>query len=297
MNKFACLVICTFLPLSVSASLKIATYNIKMYDSAPSSTNKAELKRIISDLGADFLTVQEIVNARSFVKFIKKEFSNYSVHLSKCGGGGRQKIGFVYRSDKFKLTKAYEDKRISSPGNIVGKFGCGRLRPALIGIFSEIKTKRKFVAIGVHLKAGGTSKSYIKRQKQYRILSRIVDELKLADYKNVLLMGDFNTTGFNLMDQDYTNFQNMLKTTETLSSSANLECTSYWSGRNRRDNVEESSVLDHVLYSAKFLKYKKIKSEVHSHCRRAKCEYVSPRTLGKSYNEVSDHCPVSVTFN
>lgn len=281
---------------TVYSAIKVATYNIRTFDVKNSYTNKVELKKNLKALKADLITVEEIVNATSFKKFIQAEFKNYEVHLSRCGGGGRQKIGFVYRKDKFNLIKVYEDNRLSDPGNVVGQYGCGRLRPALIGIFSEKKTRKEFVVIGLHLKAGGSASNYDKRALQYDIVTRIVDELRLADYENILLMGDLNTTGFLSMDKDYTNFTNMLKSTGMTTSSKNIGCTAYWSGTNRTDNIEESSVLDHILYPAKFLGLKKSKIELHSFCKKVKCEYSSSSTLGKSYKEVSDHCPVSMTF-
>lgn len=296
MNKISILVLIALFSFRAFSGIKVATYNIKTFDTKSSPTNKVELKKIIKSLKADIITVEEIVNGPSFLKFIKKEFKNYAVHLSRCGGAGRQKIGFVYRSDKFKLKKAYEDKRLSDLGNIVGQYGCGRLRPALVGIFSTIKTKEEFAVIGLHLKAGGRASNYKKRAKQYKIVSRIVEELKLADYNNILLMGDFNSTGFIATDDDYSNFKDMLKDTNMNTSSGNLKCTSYWAGTNRSDGIEESSVLDHVLYPKKFLKFKKSKIELHSHCKRSKCEFTGSTELGTSYKEVSDHCPVSVTF-
>ncbi|MBT4792377.1 MAG: hypothetical protein HON90_12470 [Halobacteriovoraceae bacterium] len=280
----------------VFASLKVATYNIKTFDAFKGNTNKVELKKILENVDADIFTVEEIINGKTFTSFIKTEFPGYSLFLSRCGGRGRQKIGFVYRNSKVKLDKVHEDNRLSDPGNITGEYGCGRLRPAVVGMFTEKKSKEKFVIVGLHLKAGGTARSYDQRSKQYKIVARIVRELKYADYKNVLLMGDLNSTGFISFDEDYNNFQDMLLDTNMETSSKNLKCTSYWSGMNRSDNIEESSVLDHVIFSENFLNYSQSKVQLHSHCKKARCQHVSAADLGISYNEVSDHCPVSITF-
>lgn len=282
--------------INAQAKITLGSYNIRTYDSKKSPTDKRELKKIIRSMKADFITVEEIVNASSFKAFIKKSFPNYGVYLSKCGGGGKQKIGFLYSKRIFKLKKVYEDNRLSDPGNIVGQYGCGRLRPALVGIFTHLKTREEFVAVGVHLKAGGSSNNYIKRAKQYEIVSRIVDELRLADYKNIALMGDFNSTGYLDQDQDYINFQNMLAETNMTSSSENLQCTSYWSGKNRSDDIEEPSVLDHVVYSGTLLGKTPKKVTLLSHCKKVLCKRESAETLGRSYKKVSDHCPITVTF-
>lgn len=299
MNKKTRVFLTVFVVLfswSSFAKIKLTTYNIRTFDVKNSYTNKKELKKIISSLKSDIITVEEIVNHNSFKQFIIRNFKGYKVHLSTCGGGGRQKIGFVYRSDKFILENAYEDKRLSDPGHVVGEYGCGRLRPALVGVFKERKSKKKFVVIGVHLKAGGSPGNYLKREAQYKIVSRMVEELRLADYKNIVLMGDFNSTGYVHFDQDYLNFTNMLATTGMKTSSQNLKCTAYWSGQDRTDDIEESSVLDHILYPSGFLSYKRSRSSVSSHCYKNSCDFVSSDDLGLSYKEVSDHCPVSLTF-
>jgi endonuclease/exonuclease/phosphatase family metal-dependent hydrolase len=299
MSSVTRLFLSVFLIVSTSltyAGIKMTTYNIRTFDLKNSSTNKVELKKIITKLNSDFITVQEIVNHKSFTKFIIRNFKGYKLHLSKCGGGGRQKIGFLYRSDKFTLEQVYEDKRLSDTGQIVGEYGCGRLRPALVGVFKEKKTKKKFVVIGIHLKAGGTANSYEKRKTQYKIVSRIIEELRLADLKNIILMGDFNSTGFIHFDADYVNFTNMLTKSGMRTSSKDLKCTAYWAGKNRTDNKEESSVLDHIIYPASFLSYKRSRVSLSSHCKRVSCHAVSADSLGLSYKEVSDHCPVSTTF-
>ena len=278
------------------AGIKMTTYNIRTFDLKNSYTNKVELKKIITKLNSDFITVQEIVNHKSFAKFIIRNFKGYKLHLSKCGGGGRQKIGFLYRSDKFILEQAYEDKRLSDTGQIVGEYGCGRLRPALVGVFKERKTKKRFVVIGIHLKAGGTPASYETRKTQYKVVSRIIEELRLADLNNILLMGDFNSTGYVHFDTDYVNFTNMLTQSGMRTSSKNLKCTAYWAGHDREDNREEPSVLDHIIYPTKFLSYKRSRATLGSHCKAVSCHVVSAESLGVSYKEVSDHCPVSTTF-
>ena len=278
------------------AKLTIASYNIRTFDSKNSTTDKVALKKIMLSMKADFITVEEIVNANSFKAFIKSQFPNYALHLSKCGGGGKQKIGFLYLKSKFKLKKAYEDSRISDPRQVVGKYGCGRLRPALVGVFTHLKTREEFVAIGLHLKAGGSPKNYSQRARQYDVLARLVDELRLADHQNIILMGDFNTTGFLAQDADFVNFKSMLSNMNLETSSKDIQCTSYWSGKNRQDNLEEPSVLDHVVYPRKLLGGTFKRVNLFAHCKASKCERKSSSELGVSYRKVSDHCPVTITY-
>lgn len=297
MKSLAVFLSTILLSFSAYSALNITSYNIRMFDSKKNPTNKKELAKILKRTKFDFLAVQEIVNGRSFRAFIKKEFPGYKLVLTKCGGAGRQKIGFVYNPLKIREIKTYEDHRISDPGMVVGEFGCGTLRPALVGMFEEIKRRKKFVAVGVHLKAGGSTSSYSKRAKQYLILERMLGELKRADHDHIIVLGDFNTTGYNDSDSDYEKFNDMLQGTRTRTVSERLDCTSYWSGMNRDDKYEESSILDHVIHTSRFLSYKKISAKVASHCAKVQCEFTPPQAdLGLHYKEVSDHCPVNVSF-
>ncbi len=284
-----------FVAFNVEASLRFSTYNIRMFDSKKLQTNLVELKKIIHNLDTDFLTVQEIVDTRGFQNFILKNFKEYKVSLSTCGGMGRQKIGFVYNKSKFKLIRVYEDKRISDFDRNTSD-RCGRLRPALVGVFQLRLTGEKFVALGLHLKAGGGLKNYRKRAKQYREINTIINELKAKVSKNIILMGDFNTTGFIDRDMDYRNFDHMLSDAYMHTISERLNCTSYWSGENSQDNIEESSILDHIVHPIAFLGQKRAHSEVHTHCKKVMCNNVSASELGTSYKSVSDHCPITTTF-
>lgn len=282
---------------STKTSLKIVSYNIRNFEYRTSSTDTVELKRILTNLRFDLLAAQEIVNTGSFKKFITSSFPQYDVVFSQCGGGGRQKLAFVYDKTKLKLNSLQEDRRMGDPGSIISTYGCGRLRPALVGSFTEIISKKEFVAIALHLKAGGNSRSYSSRAAQYKLLSKMTEELKLANQKNILMLGDFNTTGFVDFDQDYQNFNDFLVKSSLQTISTQIQCTSYWSGMNRNDNVEESSVLDHIVHPQNFMGKKAGSIEVHSHCLRVSCTNSSSQSLGHSYKKVSDHCPISITFN
>ena len=297
MKLFTILLCSLFIQISAQAARKITTYNIRMFESKKTPTNKKELTKVLKSLKFDVLAVEEIVNGVSFKKLIAKKFPGYKTILTKCGGSGRQKIGFVYNPLKVKMIKSYEDNRLSDPGVVVGEFGCGTLRPALVGMFQELKTRKKFVVIGVHLKAGGNEGSYAKREKQYDILKRMVAELKRANHRNVIILGDFNTTGYNDSDSDYVKFNDMLSASRTKSVSEKLDYTAYWSGHDRTDKEEEASILDHIVYTRGFLGYKAVSAKVATHCAKVRCDNTpAPEELGIHYKEVSDHCPVIATF-
>lgn len=295
--KYISTLVCLSIVASTSfASVKIASYNIRNFDSKKVKTDKVELKKIFTNLDADLISVEEIVNTSSFKDFTKKHLPAYKLHLSKCGGAGNQKLGFLYNTSKFTLLNVVENSSISSVANLSPKAKCASLRPAVIATFKENKTDEQFVAIALHLKAGANQRSFSRRWKQYKQVSNIVRSLNSKGFENILLMGDLNTTGYSILDADYNKFNEFLLDIDMNTIATELTCTSYWSGKNRRDNIEEASILDHIIYPNSFLGYKVKKVEVHSHCKTHKCSNVSSTQLGNSYANVSDHCPISITF-
>jgi len=281
---------------NASASLKVSTFNIRNFDKYGEGTNKVELENIFKDLKSDIVSVEEIYNNNSFEKFVDNKLTDYKLVLSRCGGGGQQNLGFIYKSDRFDLLKTDEDSTISDPGGLVPSYGCGSLRPAMIGFFYDKFTQKKLVAITVHLKAGSGSRNYAKRAKQYRLLIKMIRSLRMAGHKDILVMGDFNTTGFDSKDVDYKNFTHLLTQTGTDTVSKNISCTSYWSGENQHDDIEEPSTLDHIVYTQNLLGLKLTDITTGAHCKKAKCQEVYDSVLGTTYESVSDHCPVSAVF-
>lgn len=278
-----------FLTFGAHASIKISTFNIRNFDKSGSQTNKSLLKSIIHEINPDLMAIQEIHNEGSFREFTKSSLKGYALILSRCGGGGRQKLGFLYKRSKLKLVSSIEDTRVSNA--LLNS--CDSLRPAVVAIFEE-NDSNKFAAISVHLKAGSGSRNYARRATQYDRIADIMKELNSKGIKRVVALGDFNTTGFDLRDKDYKNFIELLDDTSSSTSAHDISCTSYWRGRNYNDGIEEASTLDHIVYTNSFGNPQSI--SVGSHCKKAKCQDTKYYELGESYRSVSDHCPVSATF-
>lgn len=277
---------------SAHAALNIGTFNIRNFDKPGTYTNKNLLKETIQKNAPDLLAVQEIYNDWSFKAFITKEFPEYSVVLSSCGGGGQQKLGFVYNRSKLQLLNSYEDRRLTDSFTF-----CGSLRPAYVGYFKEKSTSRMFVALSIHLKAGSGSRNFERRAEQYRTIQQMFSEFKAKGYKDVVAMGDFNTTGYDHRNADYNNFVGMLSRVDADTSAEKVSCTSYWTGKDYNDRIEEPSTLDHVVYTDNFLGKNASNTKVGGHCEVAKCQEAYEDALGESYQTVSDHCPVTVSFN
>ena len=275
----------------------LTSYNVRMFGARSLHKQTSEervLEGILKDIRPDLLAVQEVVGDRRFRKFIAREFRGYKTILSKCGGTGKQKVGFVYNASKFELISMKEDDRLKDPSK-----GCNEgLRPAMIGKFREYATGFQFVAMSIHLKAGGHADSIQTRQKQYKRLTKIVNGYRKRGQKNLILMGDFNTTEYLARGRYYRSFVNFVDDNGLEDLSENLDCSSYWHGEDRNDNYFHASLLDHVLvsYGVK-RKFKRSYTRAKAHCQKSSCRQQTPDSLGLSFTEVSDHCPVVTRLN
>lgn len=279
---------------SVQAKFTIATYNIRNFDYDSRSntpTNKSHLRQTLERINADLLAVQEINQEFVFKKFIQSNFSGHDVTLTNCGGSHRQKLGFVYNTNKLELIGFKEDLSTVNPRNPKTNF-CEGSRPLAIGHFRMKDSKEELIAITVHLKSGGQRKSIKKRFLQLRILSTIVHKYKSQGHRNFVIMGDFNSTEYTFKGREYRKFNEIISKMGMVDLTKSIPCTSYWWG-GRQDGMQHPSVLDHVLVSQSFAfsKIAKTASPL-AHCQKLRCEITDEHTMGVSFDEVSDHCPV-----
>jgi endonuclease/exonuclease/phosphatase family metal-dependent hydrolase len=272
-------------------ALTIGSYNIRNFDYDERSrvqTDKHTLEDVLTSISFDLLGVNEINNVPEFQNFVSRKLRGFSVRLSTCGGSHGQRLGFVYNTSKLRLLSFNEELSVTNPGQ--GDSCTSGSRPLGVGYFEEIATGTKFYAIQVHLKAGDNADALNKRFKQYEIIEQFVKELIGKGHKNIVLVGDFNTTGYSTRTQDYNKFTAMVRNAGLVDLSANVGCTSYWWG-GTDDGIEDPSVLDHLLVTPAFKTNAQARAEVHAHCKKVSCRSASPRDLGDTYEGVSDHCP------
>jgi endonuclease/exonuclease/phosphatase family metal-dependent hydrolase len=302
MNKgIALLVLITLFNFSVEArdkgpakeGLNFATFNIRNYgsDDPSNKTDKRRLKSLLLKTGADVIGVQEVVDEVDFKNFIKRYLTGYSVRLTKCGGLGNQKLGFVYKTSVLTLSSFSEDQIMNE------KRQCAKgLRPAAIAKFRNKKNGIRFTAINVHLKAGGSQSNADKRYWQYGQLTKLIKKQKNLGAKYFVVVGDFNTTDYVLRNKNYKRFLNFVENNSFIDFSESLECSSFWYG-GVQDGYFTPSLLDHILVSrVLWNRYKIQEVKVGSHCKRVRCDESHEDTLGETFKEVSDHCPVSGTL-
>ncbi len=280
------------------AKLRLATYNIRNFDydvRSNTPTNKGHLVNIISEMNPDLMAVQEINEKREFESMIDTFFhGTFETVLSECGGAHGQKLGFVYNTSKFKLITFKENfatVNVNRPNQNNRKNCHQGSRPLAIAQFKKIDTNEKIIAISVHLKSGGRPSNIQKRFKQIEQINKVVREFQEFGFKNIVIMGDFNSTEYINKGYHYDRFKNEVSSMNLTDSTSKLKCTSYWWG-GTRDQMQYPSTLDHILVSTKLIGKKKFKTFQYGHCKKLNCEISDERTMGVSFDEVSDHCPI-----
>ncbi len=271
------------------AALKVGTYNIRNFGiarEAHPATNLAELKSIFTELATDLWGVSEIRNDRLLGEFLQEHFPHTALALTRCGGGLRHKLGFIYDTTKLQLLELREEMEMTNPGGPEACFAYSR--PLAVGHFKRRDNGEEFHALQVHLKAGGGPEDFAVRFQQYEIIAARVAKLKSQGHQKILVMGDFNTTGMRARNEDFERFEAMRLSQNMANTSDRIFC-SYYSTSAR--GISYPSQLDHILASPELLKGEDAKAWVHTHCRVARCRTSDPLQLGVSYQEVSDHCP------
>lgn len=276
---------------TVWAKWSVTTYNIRNFDRdmREGRTDMTELARIIKSAKSDVMTFQEIVNVQAFRKMLADNLPGYAYQITTCGGGGKQQLAVAYNQASFDFAGRIEDRTFSGGE---GSNGCGSLRPVLLVDLRHKETNTLYTFGVVHLKAGGGSRDFEKRWKQYGGLKHLSDRYT---NKNLILTGDFNSTGYILKDEDYDRFESFINQASMRTMSETLGCTSYWSGTLGGEEYQPS-ILDHVVIQDKNMK-DVADVKLGAHCAKVSCRPATRSELGISYESVSDHCPIQVTFN
>lgn len=270
------------------AKWSVTTYNIRNFDKdyQAGSTDVNELARIIKSVQSDVMAFEEVVNKTAFDQLIKSALPGYSYAISNCGGFGKQHLAVVYNTKTFDYVHEVEDLSFSGKGD-----ACGSLRPVFLVTLMEKATRKIFTFGAVHLKAGGSSNAMSQRWSQYQKLTNLT---RSYENQNLILLGDFNSTGYNIRNEDYQRFEGFISSAGMRTMTETLGCTNYWSGTLGNGQFE-SSILDHIIVQDKNLRAVQ-EVRVGSHCAVTNCRPATPAELGRSFENVSDHCPVQVVF-
>lgn len=285
--KFS-LLFALLLSFPVWAKWSVTTYNIRNFDKdfSAGKTDLVELAKIIKDVESDVMAFEEVVNKKAFDALIKKNLPGHVYEISGCGGGGKQHLSVVYNPKTFEFVSKKEDLSFS------GDFSaCGSLRPVFLVTLKNKANKKNYTFGVVHLKAGGNQNAFSQRWQQYLKLVELANAYK---NENLILLGDFNSTGYNIKDQDFVKFEEFISDAGLRTMTETLGCTNYWAGTAGGPEFQ-SSILDHIVVQDKNVP-DVTSARVGAHCARTECRPARPSELGTSYENVSDHCPVQVQF-
>ena len=227
------------------------------------------------------------MNKAAFDTLVKKNLPGYLYKISSCGGGGKQQLAVVYDPKVFEYVTPSED--LTFTGSRDGS--CGSLRPVFLVDLAHKATKKRYTFGVVHLKAGGNDRAFAQRWEQYLKLAALSQNYA---QKNLILLGDFNSTGYNIKDEDFTKFEDFMGDSSLRTMTETLACTNYWNGTLGGPEFQPS-ILDHIVVQDKNVKEVE-QVRVGSHCAKMDCRPATHAELGTSYESVSDHCPVQVTF-
>lgn len=287
--KFSLMLMLLF-STTVWAKWSVSTYNIRNFDRdmREGRTDLAELARIIKTAKSDVMAFEEVINVQAFKKMVAENLPGYAFQITTCGGGAKQQLAVAYNQATFDFVSRIEDRTFSGGE---GTNGCGPLRPVLVVDLRHKESNTVYTFGVVHLKAGGFTRDMERRWKQYGGLKHLSDRYI---NKNLILLGDFNTTGYILKDEDYARFENFIGRASMRTMSETLGCTSYWTGTLGGEELQPS-ILDHIVIQDKNVRGV-AEVKLGAHCARVSCRPAIRADLGLSYESVSDHCPIQVTF-
>lgn len=291
---FLFLILFVFSSSAFSKTLKIGTYNIRNFGNKTENSeqkNQVIIKQI-TNLNADIVALEEVVMRDVLQNLVDSRLKNYSVVMSKCGGGGIQHLAFLYKKSTVELLQVKELNDIKTTKPDVCYSGS---RPLFMAQFKLKFSGSTFWAAAIHLKAGGRNKNIEQRHKQIDLLSNF---LKYQSFANkVILLGDFNTTEFIVKGEFYDHFMSSFdKIKYTNVSESKISCSSYWWG-SIKDETMYPSQLDHIINSSSFKnKFGMPKITQGGHCKKFNCKPIADIDLPDTYNLGSDHCAMMAEY-
>ena len=162
-------------------ALDIATWNVQNFPKLPSSPRL--LSDLIASLDLDLVALQEVENTDAFDELVARLPDHDGIVSSHTyGNGSYQKVGFVYRRDVIEVGAAvllFQQDGYEFP------------RPPLQVILTV--GDLEFIAVTLHLKAGGQFEDRARREVALQMLEQHVRQtLEGTGDDEILLLGDFN---------------------------------------------------------------------------------------------------------
>jgi endonuclease/exonuclease/phosphatase family metal-dependent hydrolase len=270
--------------------LRVVTWNLRNFEGEASDHDLDLLRTRIESLDPDVLAVQEIRDPEAFTRVVTDWGPHWKTALSKGGGKGHQRLGIVYDARRVELRGAPREHRSMTLG--------GRVRPAHSTYLRAREDGLDFHLVVVHLKARPSG--YEMRREQWGLLGAVLRELEPRADRDVIVLGDFNTTGpeNGLPDSELVALDEALGASDLRRVDNPQRCSAYWDGA-RRDAWKEPSMLD-LVFVRGFENSLPAQAQLTpgAHCAAHSCEVFRST---KSYPDpdfggISDHCPMVLDF-
>ncbi|MDC0668764.1 endonuclease/exonuclease/phosphatase family protein [Nannocystis radixulma] len=265
------------------APLVLGTFNIQTFPHG--KTDREAVAAALAELDADALAVQEIRDLGLFQATLDRASAlagrRYAAVLTpSCRGrrdGRRLHVGVVYDTARLELA----DFRALSKGD-----SCPMGQAP--GLVASLRAGdgRTLALASVHFTPNGDDRSFRERQGQWKWLASILPALREELGAEVVVGGDFNSTGYDDEKSAERRFIDELVAKQGLQlPTSALGCSMYWKTRGRW----EPSLLDHVL-APKDMSFGT--PEALGMCAALACEVQSSEP--EVMRRVSDHCPVRI---
>ncbi|GAB3197818.1 endonuclease/exonuclease/phosphatase family metal-dependent hydrolase [Pontibacter aydingkolensis] len=191
-------------------TLDVVTWNIEWFGSTSSGPTNEDLqyenaKKVIQDLNADIIGVQEIVDENKLRALATEIGYAYESMTMSWQASSEQKVAFLYKpevvtvkKEKVILSKLYEDIRAGRttltdyPGSSSLLWASGRL-PYMVQFEADIDgVKQLYNVVNIHAKANTTNPTEDYNRRVYD--ARVLKDSLNAQYANtnLIILGDYN---------------------------------------------------------------------------------------------------------
>ncbi len=266
-----------FSPNFSKNELTIATFNVEwLGDGINDRKDRTEqdyktISKIISEMNADVLGLQEIENEAT-IKMLLKYLKGYKYQITQ--NKSAQNVAFLYNS-KLKIKRTYEYDKVD--------FQDRSTRPALV--LEMKKGNFDFVISNVHFKSTShydnteekRERSYTIRTKQAEEMSYFVDSvINAKKEQDVIILGDFNDTP-------------VRKKNPTLMAMLENPNISFLTKEMKSCKSRSMFAIDHIAVS---------NSIINRFVQSSERSYDISLIYGKdAAKNLSDHCPILANFD